>query len=57
MLNLAWYDMVGELHINDWLDFATRGDRIIKSEATDGLGRKTGGVPVDFQPMRQNHAY
>jgi hypothetical protein len=48
--------MVGELHVNDWLDFATRGDRIIKSEATGGFGRKTAGVPVDFQPLRQNHA-
>ncbi len=39
--------MVGELHVNDFLDFATRGERINKNG-------EIMGVPIDLSPVREN---
>jgi len=45
--------MVGELHINDFLDFATRGARINAHEPGGDAG-KVMGVPIDLSPVRNN---
>jgi hypothetical protein len=45
--------MVGELHINDWLDFATRGASI-NAPAPRGSGGKVSGVPIDLSAIRFN---
>lgn len=41
--------MVGELHINDFLDFITRGERINRDH-----GGKVMGVPIDLAPVRDH---
>lgn len=46
--------MVGELHINDFLDFATRGERINAPKTRGGGGKKVMGVPIDLSPVRNN---
>jgi len=45
--------MVGELHINDWMDFVTRGERI-NAPKPRGLGGKVSGVPIDLSAIRLN---
>lgn len=45
--------MVGELHINDWLDFVTRGASI-NAPAPRGSGGKVSGVPIDLSAIRFN---
>ncbi|MHC1584112.1 MAG: DUF2193 family protein [Methanosarcinales archaeon] len=45
--------MVAELHINDWLDFIAKGERVIR-DPPHGYGGKTMGVPVDLWPIRNN---
>lgn len=46
--------MVGELHVNDFLDFTTRGQRIITPKPRGG-GGKVMGVPIDLEPVSTNH--
>ncbi len=45
--------MVGELHINDWLDFATRGASI-NAQPPRGSDGKVMGVPIDLAAIRFN---
>ena len=45
--------MVGELHINDWMDFVSRGERI-NAPKPRGLGGKVSGVTIDLSAIRLN---
>ena len=42
--------MVGELHVNDFLDFITRGQRLITPKPM-GSGGKVIGVSIDLKPV------
>lgn len=50
-----YYDcsMVGELHVNDFLDFATRGQRFITPKPR-GSGGKVMDVSIDLKPVISN---
>jgi hypothetical protein len=45
--------MMGELHVNDFLDFATRGQRLITPKPR-GSGGKVIGVSIDLKPVISN---
>jgi len=45
--------MVGELHVNDFLDFSTCGQRLITPKPR-GSGGKVMGVPIDIKPVISN---
>ncbi|MEA3281520.1 MAG: DUF2193 family protein [Euryarchaeota archaeon] len=45
--------MVGELHVNDFLDFITRGERV-NAPKPRGDGGKVAGIPIDLSPVRDH---
>ena len=45
--------MVGELHVNDFLDLATCGQRLITRKPR-GSGGKVMGVSIDLKPVISN---
>ncbi len=45
--------LVGELHANDFIDFFTRGQRLIIHKPR-GNGSKVMGVPIDLEPVISN---